>query len=146
MPIVGFNFDNISASRDKDLKGEKVKIRSNMEITSVSSKEISLGEDQKQDVVKIDFEYNVYYDPQVGSVGIKGHMLYSDNAKKVKEILTSWKKDKKVELGLKAQLINAALIKSNIKALGISQEVNLPPHLPMPTVSPHAKKAEEYIG
>lgn len=146
MPIVGFNFDNISASKNKDLKGEKVKVRSNMEITEVSSKEVVLGENQKQDVVKVNFEHNVYYDPQVGSVVIKGHILYSDNAKKVKEILDSWKKNKKVDLELKAQLINTALIKSNIKALHLSQEVNLPPHLPMPTVSPHANKAQGYIG
>ena len=146
MPIVGFNFDNLSAIKDKEVKGENIKVRSNMEITDVSSKEISLGEDKKQNVVKFNFEYNVYYDPQIGSVELKGHILYSDAQTKLKEILDSWKKNKKLDLALKAQLINTALIRSNIKALNLSLEVNLPHHLPMPTVSPHAQKSREYIG
>ena len=145
MPIVGFNFDKFSVERTGKIE-KGIKVRNNIEIKDITTDEISLSQDKKQEVLKLSFEYSVFYDPNVGSTLLQGHLLYLDTPAKIKEILNAWKKDKKIELTLKAQLLNTALIKCNIKALNLSQEVNLPPHLPMPTLSPYANKAKEYIG
>lgn len=144
MPVVGFNFDKISVERTGKIQ-KGMKVRNSMEVRDITTEEISLGE-KKQDVLKFSFEYGVFYDPEVGSAVLQGHLLYADNPSKLKTILNAWKKDKQVEPALKAQLLNTALIRCNIKALNLSQDVNLPPHLPMPTINPYAQKAKEYIG
>lgn len=145
MPIVGFNFDKISVERIGKIQ-PGIKVRNSMEVKEITTEEISLGKDKKQEVLKFSFEYGVFYDPKVGSTILQGHLLYIDTPSKIKEILTAWKKGKKVEPALKAQLLNTALVRCNIKALNLSQEVNLPPHLRMPTLNPYANKSREYIG
>lgn len=145
MPVVGFNFDKLSVERTGKIE-KGIKVRNNIEVKDISIDEISLSQDKKQEVLKLSFEYAVFYDPNVGSTILQGHLLYLDTPAKIKEIHNAWKKDKKIELTLKAQLLNTALIKCNIKALNLSQDVNLPPHLPMPTLNPNVNKAKEYIG
>jgi len=56
-----------------------------------------------------------------------------------------WKKDKKIPQEITANIINTVLIKSNIKTLALSQEVNLPPHLQMPRVKAK-ESSKDYIG
>lgn len=145
MPIVGFNFDKISVERTGKIQ-PGIKVRNSMEVKDITTEEISLGKDKKQDALKFSFEYGVFYDPEVGSAVLQGHLLYTDTSSKIKEILTAWKKNKKVEPALKAQLLNTALVRCSIKALNLSQEVNLPPHLRMPTLNPYVNKSREYIG
>lgn len=145
MPVVGFNFDKISVERTGKIQ-PGIQARNSMEIKDIITEDVLLGKNKKQEVLKFSFEYSVFYDPKIGSTILQGHMLYTDEPNKLKEILNAWKKDKQIEPKLKAQLMNTALIRCSIKALNLSQEVNLPPHLRMPTVSPYADKAREYIG
>ena len=145
MPIVGFNFDKTSAEKTAQVQ-KGMQAAHNITIDSISKEELNLGKSTKKPGLKFSFEYNVKYEPKIGEVIIKGHILYTDNDKKIKEILASWSKDKKIEPALTSTLINTAIVKSTIKALTLSQDINLPPHLPIPTVSPHADKSKEYIG
>ena len=41
-------------------------------------------------------------------------------------------------------LVNMILMKCNIRALGLSQEINLPPHLNLPKVNSQTK-VEEFV-
>ena len=150
MPIVGFNFDKTSAERKAPIK-KGMKATHNITIEDVKEEQLNLGENTKKSGLKFSFEYIVDYQPNIGEVIIKGHILYLDDEKKVKEIASKWKKEKKMDSDITAQLINTAIIKSTIKALSLSQDLNLPPHLPIPTVvKPSTKvednKAKEYIG
>ena len=146
MPIVGFNFDKTSAERISQVK-KGMRAAHNITINSIDKENLNLGKDVTKPGLKFNFEYEVKYEPKIGEVLIKGHILYLDSDKKIKEIVTNWKKDKKIEPALTTQLINTAIVKSTIKALSLSQDINLPPHLPIPTIQPKADdKAKEYIG
>ena len=55
---------------------------------------------------------------------------------KTKLILDGWKKDKQLPKDLAPKILNTILAKCNIKALNLTQEVNLPPHIRLPILKP----------
>ncbi|MBU2639438.1 MAG: hypothetical protein KKG75_01885 [Nanoarchaeota archaeon] len=148
MPIVGFNFDKTLAERTgKVQKG--MRAAHNIIINSIEKEDLNMGKTTKKAGLKFSFEYEVKYEPKIGNISILGHILYLEDEKKINEILAKWKKSKTIEPELTMQLINTAIVKSTIKALSLSQDVNLPPHLPIPTIQPKtiaSDKTNEYIG
>ena len=145
MPFIGFSFDKIEATKDvEEIKGN-INIKHSLNIKDVKTHEIIM--DKKQDVLKFIFEFKLNYEPKVGSINLIGNMLYLEDKKKINEILSNWKKDKKLPNEVMQGLFNTVLTKSNIKALNLAQDINLPPHLPMPKITSVSKeKYNEYIG
>ena len=141
MPIVGFNFDKILVEKKHPISNQ-VKINSDLSIKDLQEEKVSIG--KTEDLLKFIFEFKVSYD-NLGEILLVGHVLYLEDQKKINDILKEWKKNKKIPDELMALLINTALFKCNIKALTLSQEVNLPPHLRMPRLAP-SKDLKEYIG
>jgi hypothetical protein len=130
MAIVGFNFTGITVEK-KDMVKEKINISSNVEITGVEKTDLSLG-DSKQEAVKFLFRFDTTYTPNVGSINLLGNVIYIAEGKKVKELIDQWKKSKKADPKVIEQVLNTILSKSNIEALLLSKEVNLPSPLEMP--------------
>ena len=62
-----------------------------------------------------------------------------EDPKKIKELLSSWEKDKKIPNSVMPAIFNTILAKCNVKALTLSQEINLPPHIRLPIVKPSKK-------
>ena len=146
MPFIGFNFDKIEAFRNKDeLKGN-INVKHTLNIIDVKQQEVSV--DKKQEVLKFIFEFKLDYEPEIGAINIIGNMMYIDDIKRMKEVLQEWKKTKKLPQELMQGLFNTILTKANIKALSLSQDINLPPHLPLPKLEPTQNKTNynEYIG
>jgi hypothetical protein len=142
MQIVGFNFDSLSASRLVK-KIEKVNVKHNVNLVSINKDEVDLG--RKQPVLKVNFEFTVKYDPDIGNIKIAGSLLVTDQQKELDKIFDNWEKEKKLTQEQTTMLINSVLVKSNIKALNLSQDVNLPPHIPLPKITPKVD-TENYIG
>ena len=142
--IVGFGFTKLSAERKEAAKG-KIDINNNVTIKNVEEADISLGKD-KQNVAKFLFEFTSKYEPNVGIILFEGELLYMEDPKKIKELLAGWKKDKKVPKELMAGLLNTILTKCNIQALILSQQVNLPPPIPLPKVQMAQQADKNYIG
>ena len=144
MPIVGFNFERVSGEK-KNIISKEVKIRNNASITNILEEKLPI-EGSKGEVLKFNFEYITSYEPEIGEIELKGHVLYLDDTKKIKEILKSWKKDKKIPQELMQQLLNTIIRRSSIKALTLSEELNLPPQIPLPKLTPIKPENNEYIG
>lgn len=142
MPIIGFQFDKVSAQRIGTIKG-KIDIQHNVNIKDVKSEQISL--DKKQEVLKFIFEFKVDYKPDLGDISLEGHLLFLDSPEKIKEIQNSWKKNKKIPDDLTTEVINTILTKSNIKSLILSQDVNLPPQIQLPKAV-QKPNTDNYIG
>src|SRR3989344_6165730 len=142
MPIIGFNFDKILGERTaKDIA--KVSIDHKVRIKDV--KQEALPVKKADETLKFTFEYKIEYLTNVGNILLEGHLFYVDEPKKIKEIFNNWKKDKKIEQALMQPIMNTILVKCGIKALSLSQDINLPPHIPLPTVKPKASRPEDYI-
>ena len=93
MPIIGFNFDNINAERDKKVEG-KINIKQKIGITNISLEKLPLN--KEEEVLKFNFEFLVDYEPSFAKIHIKGHVLSIEDPKLHKEILDKWKKSKKI--------------------------------------------------
>jgi len=132
MTIVGFNFTSISAEKNDAIKG-KVNINNNVSIKDVEEKDLSLGPN-KQQSLRFIFEFISKYDPNVGSISLVGDVLFIEEAKKIKEIIDGWKKNKKLPKEVTSRVLNTILGKCNVQALILSEQVNLPPPIPLPKV------------
>ncbi len=141
MPIVGFNIDKIIAEK-KEVK-DKINISTNLKIMEVSQEKLQIH--KSEDIVKFNFEFDIKYEPKAGSIVIGGHILYLEDPKLIKGIVKSWKKNKTIEPKIMQQLFNTILLRCNIKALELSQEINLPPHLRLPRVETQTKP-QNYIS
>jgi len=142
--IVGFGFTKLSAERKEAAKG-KIDINNNVTIKNVEESDLALGKDN-QNVLRFIFEFTSKYEPAIGNILFEGELLYLEEPKKAKEILSSWKKDKKIPKELMAGLLNTILTKCNVQALILSQEVNLPPPIPLPKVQITEQSEKNYIG
>ncbi|MBI2656221.1 hypothetical protein HYX03_00595 [Candidatus Woesearchaeota archaeon] len=142
--IVGFGFTKLSAEKHEAPKG-KIDINNNVSIKDIQEDNFSLGKDKQQNVLRFIFEFVSKYEPNVGTILFEGELLYMEEPKIIKEILGSWKKDKKIQKEIMAGMLNTILTKCNVQALILSQEVNLPPPIPMPKVQ-IAAPDKDYIG
>lgn len=144
MPVVGFNLEKTLAEKTGKLE-KGMRARHNITITSVDKEDIVIGKNTNKPGLKFSFEYQVDYEPKIGKVLIAGSVLFLDDEKTIKNVLDGWKKTKNISQELTAQILNTAIVKSTIKALNMAHEINLPPHLPIPTISPR-RKEQDYIG
>jgi hypothetical protein len=116
------------------IKG-KINVSNNVTISKVEEKKLAIGND-KQKVLAFTFEFVSKYEPNIGSIKFTGDVLFMDDSKKVKEILDGWEKDKKLPKEIMPGILNTALNKCNIQALILSEQINLPPPIPLPKVQP----------
>ena len=137
MTIIGFNFKEIKVSRKDGVKGQ-VNIKNNVVITDIKEQDLNLG-DKSQNALKFIFEFSSKYDPNLGEIVLVGDLLFMESSGKTKQILADWKKSKKVPKDIMSGVLNTVLSKCNIEALILSQKVNLPPPIPLPSI----KQAEE---
>ncbi len=140
MTIVGFNFTKLEAEKKEMIKG-KININNNVSIKNVEEKKLSLAND-KQKVLSFTFEFIAKYDPDIGSIKFVGDVLFMEESKKAKELLDGWKKDKKLPKEIMPSILNTVLTKCNIQALILSEQINLPPPIPLPKLQP-AQPAEK---
>ncbi len=143
MPIVGFNFDKISVEKMNPIRG-KVQVKNDMSIKDVEKQELILGR-KKEDVLKFTFEFSSKYEPKIGLISIRGHILFMEEPAEVKKIMEGWKNKKNLPQSLMTMLLNTVLVRCNVKTLVLAHEVNLPPHIRLPTISPKSQ-ASEYVG
>lgn len=131
MPIVGFNFDKISGERKNPLK-KGMSVNSDIKLESVEEAILSL----KKPCLKINFKFIVNYTPDIGTLELKGHILYLEDEAKVKEIAKGWKDNKNLPQEVSLEVLNSILNKCNIESLSLSSKINLPPQIPMSKIAP----------
>ena len=138
MTIIGFNFNNINVERKEGVTG-KVNIKNNVAVKDVIDHPMDLGGgDQK--AVKFLFEFVSSYEPGLGTIKLGGDLVYIETKANVKSLVDEWKKAKKVKKEVMANILNTVLTKCNIEALILSQKVNLPPPIQLPTVKQEEAK------
>ena len=138
MTIVGFNFTKIGAEK-KDIAKGKINISNNVAIDNVDEKKISLAND-KQKVLAFTFNFTSKYEPDIGLINFVGDILLMEEARRAKEILDGWKKDKKLPKEIMTPILNTVLSKYNIQALILSEQINLPPPIPLPKLQSAQKQ------
>lgn len=144
MAIIGTTFGKIVAERKKGFV-PNTKIETRPSIKEVKRTEIS-GLGPNVEALEIEFGLESAFEPDVGNINIEGSILYAtEDAKKLE---SSWKKDKNLPDVMKVELLNHILKKASVQALMLSDTLQLPPIVRLPSVklaenAPEEKKAKK---
>ncbi len=138
MRIIGFNFNKINIEKFND-KIENLKINTKIDVSEIKNIKSDFFK-TKEELIKVKFTYGINYDPDFAKIEFAGIVLLAIEPKMAKDVLKEWK-DKKMSEDFRMILFNIILRKSNLKALELEDEMNLPIHIPLPSL-----KKEEQIS
>jgi len=133
MPVVGLSFDKILVEKHSPVKG-KVTVNNNVAIQDVEQSDVSIGV-SKQSALKFRFEFTANYEPKIATMILNGTLTFFETSEKASDIVKTWKKDKNVPKDVMGSVLNTILARSNVEAMVLSREVNLPPPIPLPKVN-----------
>ncbi len=129
MRLLGFNFDKLNiekfSSNFKDLK-----VNTNIDISNIEEHSVDFLK-SKEIFLKISFKYNLNYDPKIAIIEFSGYILIGLDEKQGKNLLKEWK-SKKLSDDYKISFFNIIKRKTDIKALQLEEELNLPLHVKFP--------------
>ena len=140
MKIIGFNFDRISIEKLSG-KAEKLEVKTNIDISEIKAVK-SENTLMKEDFIGVQFKFNVNYEPDFARINLSGNVLFAVDSKLSKNILKQWK-DKKMPEDFRILLFNVILRKANLRALQLEEEMNLPLHVPMPSLRKQEPKTSD---
>ncbi|MCH7850481.1 MAG: hypothetical protein IH845_02450 [Nanoarchaeota archaeon] len=126
LKLLAARFIKISATRLEDFEG-KISIATNIKITSIENTKDS------NDAVKVSYTFEVDYG-ELGSIEIIGYLFLGAEKKTIKELVKAWEK-KEFDSPEHATITNIILKKASIKALELEEELSLPIHLKLPTIT-----------
>ncbi|MDP3966249.1 MAG: hypothetical protein Q8Q04_01830 [archaeon] len=132
MRFVAFNLKKVSGERYLNDFSD-LNVGTSINLNSVEENKAS---QPRPGTIYLDvfFTYIIDYSKKVAKVELDGKVVLSVDEKIGKEILKNWKgKDLKDEI--RVEIFNGILMKSNLKALQIEEDLGLPPHFKMPSLS-----------
>ena len=138
MKFAGFSFNKISIERFSSIS-EKIKVNTKIDISKID-KFNSPSFDK--DLLNIDFSYILDYAPNFANLEFKGSVLFYSEPEEIKDILKDWK-NKKISDEFQTLVFNIILKKTNVKALELEDELNLPFHIAMPSLKKKEEKEEK---
>jgi len=131
MSVIGFSFTKMLVEKTNPVKG-KVNISNNVGIKTVDETKLDIN--TSKTALKFGFEFTSTYEPNIGNIFLEGEVIFLADKAKADEALKNWKKSKKVDKEMMTQVLNNVLVKCNVKALMLSDFMNLPPPMPLPKV------------
>ncbi len=137
MKLMGFNFNKINVEKTGERPAD-LKISTNMDVSDIVTIKGS-GIKTKEELLAIKFTYNIGYNPDHAKVELAGAIVLGVEPKLAKQVLKQWK-EKKMPQDFQTALFNIILAKSTVKALELEGDMNLPYHMPLPSVKIEDKK------
>lgn len=137
MRVVGFNFNKMSVERTSS-SYEKLSVKTNIDISEIKNVKQDLFKTDEE-FIGVKFSFKLDYDPDIAKLEFAGDIVFSMDSKIAEEVIKQWK-TKNIPEDFRVFLYNFILKKSNIKAFQFEEELNLPLHIPLPTVRKEEKK------
>ncbi|NOQ55590.1 MAG: hypothetical protein GQ477_02165 [Nanohaloarchaea archaeon] len=130
--------DKISSEKKKQPFGP-IQISSNNQIIAITKETMPDGSYG----LSVKFRYLTKYlnkDIEIGTIDISGKVYY--NGDRYEQILELWKNEKKMEPADSANIINVILSEASVTAVIISNQIKLPPPIPLPRAKAATKKVD----
>lgn len=127
MPIIGLNYTKIEAERKGSVANTE--INTTPKILDVKESKVQ-GFGKDLDVLLIDFQFWSEFKPDMGSINILGTLIYQSG--KAKDILKTWKKDRKLPDEEQVEVVNHVFRKVSLEALHLADILQLPPVINLP--------------
>ncbi len=140
MRVVGFNFNKISIEKLKS-SFDKLEIKTNIDILEIKNLKQDLLRSEES-FIGVKFKFNLLYDPEIAKIELAGDIIFSVEDKATEDIIKQWK-TKQIPEDFRVALYNFILRKSNLKALELEDEMNLPLHISLPFLKKEDIKKKE---
>ena len=137
MRIIGFNLTKILAERQEE-DGQGIRVDQNIDIKDIKEEKIPITNNK---ALKIKFTLTVTYSKDFGKIEFEGSIMTLPDEGEFKSIMDSWK-DKKIPENMRLGIFNFIMVKCNIKALYLEDEMGMPLHVPMPRLTKEVQKKE----
>ena len=131
MKIIGFNFTKISIEKLSD-NLKDLKINTNIDVKGINQLKQEFF-NTKENVIEVKFGYDVTYSLEIAKISLEGNIILLVDLKTSKKFIKDWK-NKKIDEEYKFMIFNVVIKKSSIKAIQLEDEMNLPLHVPLPSV------------
>lgn len=136
MKLLGFNINKINAEKTSDSFNE-LKIENNIHIDSINEMKADFFK-KDEAVIKVDFTYQLNYNPNIAKLSFSGNVLILVDSKESKEMVKQWE-TKTLPEEVKINVFNIILRKTNIRALELEDELNIPLHIKFPFLKEQKK-------
>jgi len=138
MRLLGFNYNKINAER---LSGptSSIKINTNINLSSIEEVPSNFLKEENHQILSIGFKFNVVYEGNLAQINLSGILLVDMEKQKSDEILKQWV-EKKLSEEFNLLIFNLILRKCTLKAIELEEELNLPLHMPLPSLGKSEKK------
>ena len=138
MKVVGFNFTKLNLEKKSD-NLKDLKISTGIDVLDIKEAKTDLF-NSSEGLIVVKFEYIINYETDIALLKFNGNLILSLESKEAKEVLKQWK-EKNIPEEFRLGVFNIILRKSSLKALQFEEELNLPPHIPLPSFkSPEKQK------
>ena len=137
MRIIGFNLTKILAERQEE-DGQGISVDQNIDIKDIKEEKIPITNNK---ALKIKFTLTVTYSKDFGKIEFEGSIMTLPDEGEFKSIMDSWK-DKKIPENMRLGIFNFIMVKCNVKALYLEDEMGMPLHVPMPRLTKEVQKKE----
>jgi hypothetical protein len=126
LKLINSKFTKINAERNPDFNGN---LKLNTNISIISLKEIK----ENTNIIKISYIFEINYN-ELGKILINGDLFLSGDSKIIKNILKT-QKNKEHNTPEYIKITNLIIQKASIKAFELEEELNLPIHIKLPSLS-----------
>ncbi|MCX6750849.1 MAG: hypothetical protein NTZ83_05305 [Candidatus Pacearchaeota archaeon] len=137
MKLIGFNLTKMNLEKKSD-NLKDLKVTTGIDISDLKEVKSDFFS-SSEGLIAVKFEYTINYEKNIALLKFYGSLIVSVESKQAKEALNQWK-DKKLPEGFRLAVFNLILRKASLKALQFEEELNLPPHIPLPSFRPQEKK------
>lgn len=134
MAIIGFNYSKFDCERKVAEGKGSIDISHNVSIKNVEKTSLNVG-GTKNEVLKVDFSFDVLYGSGMGKIGISGEVIYTDTKEIINEVFKAWTAEKKLNSLVNEQVFKFVYGKAAIKALELADSLNLPSPIPLPKLN-----------
>jgi hypothetical protein len=129
MAIVGFSFTKVFAEKKSAARG-RVNINNNVVILGVEDANLTMAQGKKG--VRVRFLTEAKYEPDIGHITFEGEVILLEDAKVALDIIEHYAKDRSLPSALVPVVLNHVLDHSNVEALILARDMNLPAPIPLP--------------
>ena len=126
LKLIGSKFTKLNAERNTEFSG-KLEIKTNIKVVSLDKVK------EAKDSLKLSYNFDIDYN-ELGKISIEGILYLSGDSKTIKE-LVKIQKDKKYDSPEYIAITNLIIQKASIKAFELEEELGLPIHIKLPTLS-----------
>lgn len=141
MSVIGFSFNKFDCIRNKVNATGSIEINHQVSITNVEKSALSVG-GAKNEVLKVEFQFDVKYGNDLGHISLHGDVIYTDTPEIINETFKGWESEKKLNSTVNEQVQKFVYNKGVVKALELSDNLNLPSPIPLMPKNMFSKKQQ----